>query len=111
MTLFRIFLVSLWLSLVGYTAIVITNHGMGFLPVFFGDIANMKWPGQFNLDFSCMLLLGAIWVAWRHGFSTKGWALAFLVPIGGASFLTLYLLAISFQCNGDTRMMALGHGA
>jgi len=29
----------------------------------------MQWPGQFNLDFMCMLLLAGLWVSWRHRFS------------------------------------------
>ncbi len=62
------FLVVAWLSLLAYTMVVISDHGMGFLPVFFGDIATMEWPGQFNLDFALMLSLAAIWIAWRQRF-------------------------------------------
>lgn len=70
MTAFRVLLVAMWAAIFGYTAIVVANHGMGLLPVFFGDMAKMDWPGQFNLDFMCMLALSALWVAWRHHFSS-----------------------------------------
>ncbi len=60
---FRILLAVIFVAIAGYTAIVIANHGMNLLPVFFGDMATMAWPGQFNLDFMCMLTLSALWVA------------------------------------------------
>ncbi len=68
MMFLMIFLVIAWLSLMAYTTAVIANHGMGFLLVFFGDIAAMEWPGQFNMDFTLMLSLAAIWIAWRIDF-------------------------------------------
>ena len=70
MAAFRALLLVMLIALAGYTAVVISNHGWGLLPVFFGDMATMGWPGQFNLDFLFMLTLSAIWVAWRHEFST-----------------------------------------
>src|SRR3546814_1654091 len=48
---FRTLLVILWLALAAYTAVVISRHGLGLLPIFFGDMAKLGWPGQFNLDF------------------------------------------------------------
>lgn len=108
MNMFRIMLGVLCAVLTVYTAIVIANHGTGLFGVFFGDIAVMAWPGQFNLDFSIMLLLSATWVAWRHQFSSGGFALALVAAVGGALFLTLYLLVISVQTQGDVKAMLLG---
>jgi hypothetical protein len=108
MNLFRIMLIILWAVLSIYTAIVIANHGMGLFGVFFGDITVMAWPGQFNLDFSIMLLLSAIWIAWRHQFSPSGLVLALIAAFAGAAFLTLYLFVISLQTRGDVKAMLLG---
>ena len=72
MTAFRILLVALWTIIVVYTGIVIANHGWGLLEIFFRDMAAMGWPGQFNLDFTSLLTLSALWVAWRHQFSGGG---------------------------------------
>ncbi len=108
MTIFRIFLAALWLSLFSYTAIVIANHGWGLFPIFFGDIAKMEWPGQFNLDFTFMLMLSGLWVAWRHQFSGLGLGLGVVAALGGASFLTAYLLILSLLTKGDVRTMLLG---
>jgi len=108
MTAFRTLLIVLWVIIAGYTAVVIANHGPGLLPVFFGDMAAMGWPGQFNLDFMCMLALSGLWVAWRHQFSGAGLALGVLAFFGGAFFLTAYLLVVSVATGGDVRVLLLG---
>ena len=105
---FRILLVVLWAIIVGYTGIVIANHGLGLLEVFFGDMAAMGWPGQFNLDFMSLLTLSALWVAWRHQFSSAGLALGLLALFGGGLFLTSYLLVVSAQARGDMKEVLLG---
>ena len=108
MTIFRIFLATLWIALTGYTAVVVSHHGLGLLPIFFGDMTKMAWPGQFNLDFMFMLMLSALWVSWRHSFSTAGFALALLALFGGASFLTVYLFVLSLKSKGDIEAILLG---
>ena len=108
MTAFRILLIALWLALLGYTAIVIANHDMGLLPIFFGDIAAMTWPGQFNLDFLCFLVLSALWTAWRNGFSPIGLALSLGALFGGAGFLLPYLFILSVIEKGSVRKVLMG---
>jgi hypothetical protein len=108
MNAFRALLIVLWLIIAGYTAIVISNHGPGLLEVFFGDMATMGWPGQFNLDFMSLLALSGLWVAWRHRFSGTGLALGALAFVGGGLFLTAYLLVVSFQARGDINEVLLG---
>lgn len=105
---FRAFLVVIFLVIAGYTAVVASNHGMNLLPVFFGDMTRMQWPGQFNLDFMCLLLLSGLWVGWRHRFSAAGIALGLLAVFGGALFLSAYLLHASFRAGGDIRVLLLG---
>lgn len=108
MIAFRLYLAALWILLIGYTAVVIAEHGIGLLPVFFGDIQDMAWPGQFNLDFLMMLTLSALWVSWRHQFTAGGLALGLLALCGGASFLTVYLFVLSLQCQGEMKKILLG---
>lgn len=108
MTAFRTLLIVLLTILVGYTGVTIANHGLGLLNIFFGDIAVMGWPGQFNLDFMFMLILSALWVAWRHQFSGIGMLLSVLALLGGSLFLTTYLLILSWQTNGNMKQMLLG---
>lgn len=105
---FRTLLVVLWLGLVAYTAVVIGDHGLGLIPIFFGDIAQGTWPGQFNLDFLCFLVLSALWTAWRSGFSLGGLLLAPVALFGGAGFLLPYLLILTIGARGDMRSVLLG---
>lgn len=107
MTGFRLLLVTLWLGLLAYTAAVVTRDGMGLLPIFFGDIAKVAWPGQFNLDFLCFLTLSALWTAWRNSFSALGLGLAVAAFFGGAGFLLPYLLILSVRTRGDVKAMLL----
>ncbi|MDP1756514.1 MAG: hypothetical protein Q8S94_10615 [Pseudohongiella sp.] len=105
---FRLLLVVIFTVLTVYTLVVITNHGINLLPVFFGDMAQMAWPGQFNLDFMCFLALSALWVAWRHQFSGAGLALGVLAFFGGAVFLSVYLFIHSFKVNNNLVALLLG---
>ena len=108
MIAFRTFLMAIFLVIAGYTFVVVSNHGMNLLPVFFGNMARMQWPGQFNLDFMCMLLLSGLWVSWRHQFSVAGVVLGLVAVFGGALFLSAYLLVASFRAKGDIRALLLG---
>ncbi len=110
MMLFRLFLATCLLVIVGYTSVVIANHGWNLLPVFFGDMAAMGWPGQFNLDFTGFLALSAIWVAWRHQFSPAGLGLAVAAFFGGMLFLSIYLLVQLQRAGGDVKVLLLGPG-
>lgn len=108
MTLFRLFLLACLITILGYTSVTIANHGWNLLPVFFGDMAEMAWPGQFNLDFMCFLALSAIWVSWRHRFSAGGLALGLVAFFGGMLFLSIYLLVQTGRTKGDMAALLLG---
>ncbi|HSG89948.1 MAG TPA: hypothetical protein VLA56_12105 [Pseudomonadales bacterium] len=108
MNAFRALLVAIILCVGAYTAVTIADHGLNLLPVFFGDMAEMAWPGQFNLDFMCFLLLSGLWLAWRHEFSPAGIALGVGGVLLGAPYLALYLLITSFRVQGDVRALLLG---
>lgn len=108
MRAFRVLLVFIFCGVVGYTAAVIADHGLGLLPIFFGDIAKLGWPGQFNLDFTGFLVLSGLWLAWRHHFSPSGLALGALGFFGGVPVLTAYLLVASRRADGDWAVLLLG---
>jgi hypothetical protein len=109
MTGFRILLVAI-IAIVGvYTVFVVGEHGMDFLSPFYGDIAKMGWPGQFNMDFHAFLILGSAWLMWRHHFSPLGLLFGLCIFAGGAPFLCTYLLVASFQAKGDVKELLLGN--
>lgn len=103
MSAFRILLAVMCVYIVGYTSIIISNHGWNLFPFFFGDIAAMNWSGQFNMDFMSFLILSALWVAWRNNYSPFGIALGVVAFFGGIMFLAPYLLYLSFRTNGDVK--------
>jgi hypothetical protein len=103
MTAFRAWLALILVVVGAYTAIVINDHGLNLFPYFFGDMAKLGWPGQFNLDFMFMLSLSALWVAWRNSFSGVGIALGIAAFNLGAPFLAAYLLWLLARTKGDLR--------
>jgi hypothetical protein len=105
---FRLLLLLIFAAIAIYTGIVIADHGLNLLPVFFGDMAKLAWPGQFNLDFMSMLALSGLWVAWRHRFGAAGIALGLVAFFGGALFLSAYLFVESLRTGGDVRALLLG---
>lgn len=108
MNSFRILLAAIFITIAVYTVPVALNHGLNLLAIFFGDIAAMTWPGQFNLDFLGFLILSAFWTAWRNHYSAGGLGLAVLAFFFGAPFLTMYLLVLSFKTGGNVKEMLLG---
>ncbi len=108
MQLFRIYLIIWIVGIAAYTSVTVANHGLNLLPVFFGDMAKMGWPGQFNLDFFSFLCLGGLWLAWRHHFSFAGIAMGLFIFAGGMPFLASYLLYQSFRSAGDMKIVLLG---
>lgn len=108
MKAFRLLLIVQVTGLFIYTGLVGIAHGWSLLPVFFGDIAAMNWPGQFNLDFTMFLSLSGLWLAWRNHFSGGGLVLGLVGFFGGMLFLAPYLLFVSFQEKGDIRAVLLG---
>lgn len=109
MRLFQIFLIAVLIIVSVYTFIVIQNYGINLFAPFFGDMAAMTWAGQFNLDFMFMLALSALWTAWRNEFSASGLVLAVFAFLGGIIFLSVYLLFLTKQTNGDIQRVLIGN--
>jgi hypothetical protein len=99
MKVFRVYMVAIFATIFVYTILVGNNHGWNLIPLFFGDIAAMNWAGQFNLDFSFLLTISCLWVCWRNKFSGVGFLLGFFAIVGGATFLSVYLLIVSLKAN------------
>jgi hypothetical protein len=108
MKAFRLFLVMIIIGIVSMTGVVGFKHGWNLLPIFFGDMVSLTWPGQFNFDFMCFLLLSGLWLAWRHHFSPGGILLALAGVFGGIMLLAPYLLVASYRADGDIKVLLLG---
>lgn len=108
MVWFRVFLGVCLLSILIYTGVTIHANGWNLLPIFFGDMAAMAWPGQFNFDFFTFLLLSGLWTAWRNDFTLAGFALGLIAVFGGMLFLSIYLIILSYRHQGNMSEMMLG---
>ncbi len=108
MTAFRVLLAVVGLAVVAYTVPVVAEHGLGLLPVFFGAMLELGWPGQFNVDFTGFLILSGTWLAWRHHFSPAGIALGVLGFFGGIPVLTTHLFVASLREGADAATLLLG---
>ncbi|HEV7234093.1 MAG TPA: hypothetical protein VGN36_07590 [Sphingorhabdus sp.] len=108
MNLFRLLLLAI-VAVVGiYTIVVVQQHGPDFVIPFFADIAEMGWAGQFNMDFLSFLMLGSLWLMWRHHFSPLGLFFGVVIFAGGAPFLCSYLLVVIAKNRPDIASLLLG---
>ena len=108
MKLFRPYLVVVLICLTIYTLVVGFNHGWNLFAIFFSNLADLTWSGQFNFDFLTFLGLSGIWVTWRHQFTGSAIALGIIAFFGGMIFLAPYLLRASAQAGGDAKILLLG---
>lgn len=108
MTHLRTLVVLLFATLAIYTLLVIPQHGVNFIPGFVGDLMALDWRGQVNLDFITYLVLSALWVVWRHRFSTLGMVVAMAVMVGAMILFAPYLLYAMYRAKGDIKALLLG---
>ncbi len=90
------------------TAYALYKNGLNWPAVYFGDILGFDWRSQFNIDFLIHLILLAIWISWREGFSSKGIFFGLLSIFMGGMFGFPYLLYAIYKANGDAKRVLLG---
>lgn len=108
MNLFRGLLIFMLIGIIILTIAAVANDGGNLLPHFVEPLLAMNWQGQFNVDFTCYLLLSALWIAWRHHFSLTGLVTAALASVLGILFFAPYLFIQSVQAKGDMKTLVLG---
>lgn len=108
MSRLRLVLITMTALIVIFTIAAVANEGLNLLPFFFNPVRALSWQGQFNVDFSCYLILSGVWMAWRGGFSGKSIALGVLAPPLGMLFFAPYLIYLLGKSNGDPKRLLLG---
>ncbi len=108
MQLFRLVMIFLCLVIYGSTFFVMMVNGVDFLTPFFEALLSGTWQGQFNLDFGMYLLLSALWIMWRSGFSGLSIVLGVLAGSLGMLVFAPYLLWLTRQNKGDFNKLLLG---
>jgi len=68
----------------------------------------MNWRTQFDFDFIVHLLILALWISWREGFTAKGYFFGALSIVMGGMFSFPYLIHASLKSRGDVEMLLLG---
>lgn len=91
-----------------YTAYAVKNEGWDLFTIFLSNLTQMGWNGQFNLDFSCYLLLSAIWIMWRNKFSMSSILIGVVAMILGIVFFAPYLLYLVFTEKGNLQKIVTG---
>jgi hypothetical protein len=84
------------------------THGVNWPAVFFGDLLDLDWRSQFNIDFLIHLVLLATWISWREGFTVRGFVFGFLSIFLGGMFGFPYLLHAIYKASGDPGAILLG---
>ena len=108
MTAFRNVLIAMTALIVVFTMAAIANGGTNLITPFLTPILALSWQGQFNIDFTCYLVLSGIWMAWRGGFTTSSIPFGVLAPTLGILFFAPYLLYLVGKSNGDPRRLLMG---
>ncbi|MEM9302441.1 MAG: hypothetical protein AAGE01_10045 [Pseudomonadota bacterium] len=104
----RAFLLLTTIIIYAVTVITVQTLGFNWPAVFFSDLITPGWRSQFNADFLIHLLLLATWVAWREGWTAKGYIFGFLSIFMGGMFGFPYILYATYQANGDPKATLLG---
>lgn len=108
MLMFRLALAAMGIGLAIYTGIVIPTHGWNFVPFYFANLADVGWPGQFNLDFTILGMLAGLWILWRNHCSPVSILLVVLLVPFVSMLLTAYLLYLSWRERGDIVRILVG---
>ncbi len=108
MSVLRTYLMAAFACIVIYTLFTVAADGANFVLPFLQLLGALNWPGQFAFDFMLYLVLSALWIAWRHGFSGPGLAMAAAAGIGGMLVFAPYVLIQSARAGGDIRALLLG---
>jgi hypothetical protein len=95
-------------ALIVYTLAVAKNDGWSLFPVFIESITTLSWSGQFNLDFSCYLLLSGLWILWRNKFSFWSIIITLGAVIIGIIFFAPYVFYLLVTEKGDIKSVLIG---
>ncbi|HAI76130.1 MAG TPA: hypothetical protein DCM08_07760 [Microscillaceae bacterium] len=107
-TVLQVLLIGQTLAVLGYTALAVQNQGWNLFPFFIGNLAALGWNGQFNLDFSCYLVLSGLWIMWRNQFKATAVAMGLAAMVLGYLLFAPYLLFLIFQAQGNLKTVLIG---
>lgn len=108
LNLFKALLILQTAVILIYTFFTIQNNGVDLFSVMLSNIVAVSWSGQFNIDFSCYLLLSALWIMWRDQFSIKSIVTGLTAMILGIVFFAPYVLYLLTIEKGNISKVVIG---
>lgn len=102
-------LIAQTIALLVYTFFAFQNEGADLFQIFIANIASMTWNGQFNLDFSCYLILSGVWIIWRNKCNSTSILVGLTAMILGIIVFAPYVLYILKKENGDLNKLLIGN--
>lgn len=105
---FKLLLLSQVILLMVFSVMAFQKEGADLFSVFFGNILTPGWNAQFNLDFTCYLMLSGLWIMWRNKFSAGSIVLGTAAAIVGIMIFASYMLYLLFKEDGDMKKVLLG---
>jgi hypothetical protein len=96
------------LALLAYTVYTGSLNGWSFLDVVIQNVQGLNWNGQFTLDFSCYLMLTALWIMWRSKFSITSIIIGIIAMTSGIVVFAPYLLYLLVKEDGDLKRVLIG---
>lgn len=111
MTVLRLFLLFATTGIYFFTATALATQGFNWPAIAIHDLLARDWRSQFDFDFIIYLLLLALWVSWREGFTAKGHLFGFLSVVMGGMFSFPYLIHAIYSAGGDPIRLLLGRHA
>ena len=97
------------IALVIYTAFAVKNEGWTLFQVIISNVSALNWSGQFNLDFSCYLMLSGLWIIWRNQFKFSSILIALAAMLIGIMFFAPYLIYLLIIEKGDIKKVLAGN--
>lgn len=106
--LFKCTLVGFIVLLLLYTVKATQAHGFTLIDALVENAQGFSWSGQFNLDFTCYLILSGIWIMWRGKFAVPAIVTGLAASVLGMMFFAPYLLYLLYAEQGDVKKLLLG---
>jgi hypothetical protein len=103
-----VILIGMILAMSVYTITAAMNEGINLFAVFGDNLTSLGWSGQFNLDFTCYLILSGLWIMWRDRFSRSSILLGVAAMILGILLFAPILIYWIMNEKGDLRAVLLG---
>lgn len=103
-----VLLIGMIIAMAVYTIAAASKEGINLFAVFIENLTSFGWSGQFNLDFTCYLMLSGIWIMWRDRFTASSIVLGSAAMILGILLFAPILIYLIQKEKGDLKAVLLG---